>query len=236
MPAASRISEVACSSVTPEQLLGPLNEHERKHAPERLFIAGDLSLAKRPRVSIVGSRQASEAGLRRTARLARELVARQVVVVSGLAAGIDRRAHEVAIAEGGSTIAVLGTPLDEASPKAHESLQLEIMTQHLAISQFPSGHQVDRSTFPQRNRTMALASDATIIVEAGSSSGTQHQGWEALRLGRPLFLLRSLVEEHAPDWADKMLDYGAIVLTETEQVLDCIPGPSGEQLSAHASF
>ena len=222
--------------MTPEELLGPLNDHERKHAPGRLFVAGDVELARRPRVSIVGSRHASEAGLKRAARLARELAGRGIVVVSGLAAGIDRRAHEVTIAERGRTIAVLGTPLDQVSPRAHEALQLEIMTQHLAISQFPSGHPVDRSTFPLRNRTMALASDATVIVEAGESSGTQHQGWEAIRLGRPLFLLRSLVESQPPDWVSKLLDYGANVLAETDQVLACIPDPSAEPLPAHAAF
>jgi DNA processing protein len=83
---------------------------------------------------------------------------------------------------------------------------------------------------------MALASDATVIVEATEGSGTQHQGWEAIRLGRPLFLLRSLVEQEPPEWVLKMLDYGAIVLAETEQVLGRIPDPSVEQLSAHAAF
>jgi len=222
--------------MTPEQLLGPLNDHEHKHAPELLLVAGDVNLARRPRVSIVGSRHPSEAGLRRTTRLGRELVRHRVVIVSGMAAGIDRRAHEVAIAERGKTIAVLGTPLDQVSPRGHESLQLQIMTRHLAISQFPSGHPIDRTTFPLRNRTMALVSDATVIVEAGDGSGTQHQGWEAIRLGRPLFLLRSLVEEGAPDWALKMLDHGAFVLTETEQVLGRIPDPSVEHLNAHVAF
>ena len=231
----NRLSSVPFFSMTPEQLLGPLNDHERKHAPE-FFVAGDVDLAKRPRVSIVGSRHPSEAGLKRTTRLGRELVGNGVVIVSGLAAGIDRRAHEVAIAEHGRTIAVLGTPLDEVFPRGHESLQLEIMIRHLAISQFPSGHPVDRTSFPLRNKTMALASDATVIVEASEGSGTQHQGWEAIRLGRPLFLLRSLVEEGPPDWVLKMLDYGAIVLAGTEQVLGCIPDPSVEQPSAHAAF
>ena len=131
---------------------------------------------------------------------------------------------------------MLGTPLDEVSPKGHESLQLEIMTRHLAISQFAPGHPVDRCTFPLRNRTMALVSDATVIVEAGERSGTQHQGWEAIRLGRPLFLLRSLVEGQAPGWVLKMLDYGAFVLTETAQVLGRIPDPAVEQLGVHAAF
>ena len=236
MPELSKLAEIPYSCTTAEQLLGPLNDHEKKHAPEQLFVAGDVGLAKQPRVSIVGSRQPSDSGLKRATRLARELTSCGIVVVSGLAAGIDRRAHEVAIANGGRTIAVLGTPLDEVSPKAHEQLQMEIMTNHLAISQFPSGHRVDKSTFPLRNRTMALASDATIIVEAGSKSGTQHQGWEAIRLGRPLFLLRSLVEESGPQWALKMLDYGAIALAETDQVLSHIPDPDSGQLSVHAAF
>jgi DNA processing protein len=232
----SRLAQVPASRWAPEDLLGPLNDHERKYAPDFLFVAGDIELARQPRVSIVGSRRPSEAGLKRAARLARELVRGSIVVVSGLAAGIDRRAHEASIAEGGKTIAVLGTPLDQVTPKGHESLQLEIMTGHLAISQFPSGHRVDRTTFPLRNRTMALASDATVIIEATDGSGTQHQGWEAIRLGRPLFLLRSLVEDRAPDWIGKMLDYGAIVLAETDQVLERIPDPSADTLAANVAF
>lgn len=207
-----------------EAVLGPLNEVEGRFAPERLYLAGDESLlGNGPRVSIVGSRKASEAGLRRARRLAGLLVREAVTVVSGLALGIDAAAHRAAIDSGGRTVAVLGTPLDRVYPQAHQELQLLIMREHLAISQFPPGLAVRRWHFPQRNRTMALISDATVIVEAGETSGSQSQGWEALRLGRPLFFLRSLVTHDAPRWIEEQLGYGAQVLSEPEELLEQLP-------------
>jgi DNA processing protein len=127
---------MVAKSVATEELLGPLNEVERKHAPRELFVEGDTSLAtKGARVAIVGSRKASEAGLKRAARLAGLLVERGVVVVSGLAEGIDTAAHETAIHCGGRTMAVLGTSLDRFFPAKNRSLQQRIMREHLAVSQ-----------------------------------------------------------------------------------------------------
>jgi len=195
-------------------LLGPLDEIESKNAPKRLYLIGDETLLTRGvRVSIVGSRRASELGIARAKRLSRILVDRSVVVVSGLAEGIDTAAHRAAIGHGGRTIAVLGTPLDQCTPVANRELQEEIARDHLLISQFAPGTPSARKNFPIRNRTMAVISDATVIVEAGETSGTLHQGWEALRLGRPLFIMESVFEAgHA--WAEEMTHYGAERLSD----------------------
>lgn len=198
-----------------EELLGPLNEVEQKNAPRELFVAGDLDLIRRGRrVSVVGSRDASKDGLARAAKLARLLVGRGVIVVSGLAEGIDTLAHIAAMDAGGRTVAVLGTPLDQVFPAENRALQERIAREHLAVSQFAPGSAGGRKCFPMRNRTMALLSDATVIVEAGEGSGTIHQGWEALRLGRSLFLLDSVVTNQELSWPAKMLAYGAEVLSE----------------------
>ena len=101
-------------------------------------------------------------------------------------------AHTAALDEGGHTIAVLGTPLDQVYPKVNAGLQRRIAERDLLVSQFPSGMKVTPKNFPIRSRTMALLSDATVIVEAGERSGTLHQGWEALRLGRLPFLMESV--------------------------------------------
>ena len=129
-------------------------------------------------------------------------------MVSGLARGIDAIAHETAIENGGRTIAGFGTPLDCFYPRENEALQRRIMTEHLAVSQFPHGYPVLRKSFPMRNRTMALLSHASVIVEAGDGSGTLPQGWEALRLGRPLFILKSLVQDDSLTWPAEMMQYG----------------------------
>ena len=200
----------------PADFLGPLTEFEAKNAPETIFACGELDLLKRgPKVSIVGSRDASEDGLRRARSLAGELVRREVIVVSGLAAGIDAAAHRGAIDAGGKTIAVLGTALDRAYPASNAELQETIMREHLAISQFAPGTAVRRFNFPIRNRLMALISDATVIVEAGETSGTLHQGWEAIRLGRPLFLMESVVSNSQLAWPRKMMEYGAQILSRS---------------------
>jgi DNA processing protein len=199
---------------TPEQILGVLNDVERKNAPKQLFLAGDASLLTQgPRISVVGSRRASPEGLKRASYFAKALVAHNMIVVSGLAEGVDTAAHRATIETGGHTIAVLGTPLDEVYPRANAELQALIIAQHLAVSQFPSNTKTQRAHFPQRNRTMALLTDATVIIEAGESSGTLHQGWEALRLGRLLFLLESVAHDRSLTWPAQMIHYGAQVLS-----------------------
>jgi DNA processing protein len=203
-------------TITPSDVLGALNDVEQKNAPKQLFLRGDESLLRQgPRVSVVGSRKASSEGLKRASYLARALVAHNVVVVSGLAEGIDTVAHTAAIEVGGRTIAVLGTPLDEVYPAVNHGLQERIGLDQLLVSQFPFGTPVTPKNFPIRNRTMALLTDATVIVEAGESSGTLRQGWEALRLGRLLFLMESVADDERLSWPRKMIGYGAQVLSRS---------------------
>ena len=144
--------------------------------------------------------------------------------MSGLAAGIDAAAHSAAIEHGGRTIAVLGTPVDVAYPKANTDLLREIVSSHVAVSQFPIGSSLRRHNFPMRNRTMALLSDATVIVTGGEHSGTVHQGWEALRLGRDLLLLESLAAKGFA-WTQALLNHGAEVLSDENMNawLDSLP-------------
>lgn len=208
------------------QVLKPLNDWERKHAPDTVFAEGDLTLLNRGlRVSVVGSRKPSDLGKARAETFARALAAKNITVVSGLAEGIDTVAHKAAISAGGKTIAVLGTPLSEAYPKANAGLLAKIKHDHLAISQFPEGFPSRPQNFPQRNRTMALISDATVIIEASENSGTRHQGWEAIRLGRLVLLLESIAKNPDLSWPAEMIEYGAQVVTrETlDTALDNIP-------------
>jgi DNA processing protein len=211
---------------TAEELLGPLTAIEKVNAPPELYAVGALNLLREGvRVSIVGSRDASREGLSRAHKLAKDLASAGVYVVSGLAKGIDTAAHDGAIAVGGRTIAVMGTPLDRTFPKANEALADRIAAEHLLVSQFKPGMATKPFHFPMRNRTMALISAATVIVEAGESSGSLSQGWEALRLGHPLFIMKSVVASKLK-WPQKMLDYGARVLETTEDVVEEIPSPT----------
>ena len=197
--------------------LGPLSPTEEKNAPDVLYTSGDISLLTQgSRVSIVGSRKASEEGLRRTRIVTKALVDHGIIVVSGLADGIDTVAHRTAIEEGGRTIAVLGTPLSKAYPAKNAKLLDAIKRDHLAVSQFPEGCPARSQNFPQRNRTMALLSDATIVIEASETSGTRHQGWEAIRLGRHVYLLENVATNPALTWPKELMAYGAQVLKRND--------------------
>lgn len=194
--------------------------HNLPRAPLQLFAAGDARLLHAPvRVSVVGARDASPEGLRRAAKLAAQLVDHRVVVVSGLADGVDAVAHRAVISAGGRTIAVIGTPLDRCYPAKHQALQEAIYRDHLLVTQFPVGSRVQASNFPARNRTMAMLSHASVIVEASDSSGTLSQAAEIQRLGRSLFIMRSLVENRRLAWPAAFLKSGAQILDDVAQIL-----------------
>src|SRR5437773_5005428 len=124
------------STLTADQLLGPLNDVERKYAPVRLYAAGPIQIPlPRPRAAITGSRKASEKALDVAAEISKTLAKKKVIIVSGLAEGIDTAGHRAAIDAGGKTVAVLGTPLDQVYPKKNALLQEEVMKSHLAVSQ-----------------------------------------------------------------------------------------------------
>jgi len=188
--------------------------------PAPMFLRGDLGLLRDSRrVAIVGGRDASSNGIRRARRLARELVASNIVVVSGLAEGIDTAAHQGAIEFGGQTIAVLGTPLAKTYPRANTPLQARIGAEHLLVSQFGPGSPIRPSNFVARNRTMALLSHASVIVECKDRSGTLSHALAALQLGRHVFLLRSAAENQSVSWPGQLIAEGAIVLDSVEQIL-----------------
>jgi DNA processing protein len=210
--------------MTVAEALGTLTDVEEKNAPKTLYFQGNRDLLRHgPRVSVVGSRKASAEGLKRAHLLSRALVDHHIVVVSGLAEGIDTAAHKAALEAGGETIAVIGTPLDKYYPAVNKDLQMRLAHEQLVVSQFPIGTPTTPKSFPIRNRTMALLTDATVIVEAGENSGTLHQGWETLRLGRTLFLMESVATDRTLSWPREMIKFGAQVLTRdnlSEELVD----------------
>ena len=190
----------------------------------RLFFSGDISLLDRPCVAIVGSRAVSAEGCARTARLSRELVRSGLVVVSGVALRVDAETHAAAVAAGGSMIGVIGTPLDRAYPPENASLQEEIYRRHLLISPFRVGERISKSNFPKRNRVMAAITDATVIIEASDTSGALHQVAECVRLGRWLFIAKSLADNPSLAWPAKFLRSGGrtAVLTSTDHLVRAV--------------
>lgn len=184
------------------------------------YYAGSIELLHSKAVSIVGTREVSEEGARRAARLSRELVSAGVVVMSGLAKGVDTAALTAATNAQGRVAAVIGTPLQKAYPIENADLQTEVAEKHLLLSPFAEGEAVYKGNFPKRNRVMALLSDATVIIEASDTSGTLHQAVECIKQGRWLFILRSVVENPKISWPQRFLKEGrTVVLERTDDIL-----------------
>jgi len=183
---------------------------------------GDLSLIDRPRVAIVGARKASLEGRRRAAQLARDCARAGIVVVSGLAQGIDHAAHTSAIDHGGKTIAVIGTPLDKVYPEKHAALQQRIYREHLLLSPFIWGDKFVPSNFPDRNRIMARLALATVIIEASDTSGSLHQAIESIHVGHPVFIAAAMLDNPKLTWPSRFIgkDRLAHVLKASSDVID----------------
>jgi DNA processing protein len=194
----------------------PLRLNDARYPLRIFYYQGDWQLTYLPSVAVVGTRQPSDEGRRIAEALVRRLVRDKIVIVSGLAKGIDTIAHTVAIENNGSTIAVIGTPLNYCYPPENQSLQNQIARNHLLISQVPflryasQDYRKNRWFFPERNVTMSALTDATIIVEAGETSGTLVQARAALQQGRKLFILDNNFLNPSLSWPKKYEKEGAI--------------------------
>jgi DNA processing protein len=195
------------------------------HPVELLYFQGNWDLTSTRCVAIVGTRNPSDEGIRRAAKLARSFVKADFTVVSGLAQGIDTVAHATAIESGGRTIAVLGTPITEYYPAENKLLQQRIANDHLVISQVPivrhsrQTFHGNRLFFPERNATMSALTVATVIVEAGETSGTLIQARHAIQQKRKLFILDSCFRDPRLAWPAKFLERGAIRVSDFDEVV-----------------
>jgi DNA processing protein len=194
----------------------PERLRDATHPVELLYFQGNWDLTATRSVAVVGTRHPSSDGIARAHQLVEKLVRDDFTIVSGLAEGIDTVAHTTAINGKGRTIAVIGTPIGYVYPRENATLQELIARQHLLISQVPveryeaQNFKVNRFFFPERNKTMAAVAEATIIVEAGETSGTLVQAREALKQGRKLFILNSCFEIPGLRWPTRFEREGAI--------------------------
>ncbi len=188
--------------------------HDR---PPLLFVAGRLQPSDARSVAVIGSRQASDEGLRAAGRLSADLAAAGFTVMSGLAAGVDTAAHSAAMAVGGRTVAVIGTGLRRCYPPANAGLQREIGLRGAVISQFWPDTPPDRTTFPKRNGLMSGLTLGTVIVEASVRSGARVQARRALAHGRPVFLLKRVLDQ---TWAEELAERpGVHVVEEAPEII-----------------
>jgi DNA processing protein len=207
----------------------PTRLRDARYPVELLYYQGAWELSEARAIAVVGSRKASEAGLKRAAQIARELVKRDFTVVSGLAEGVDTAAHTAALEQQGRTIAVIGTPLGAYYPRPNRDLQDRIAREHLLISQVPvlryarQAVPQNRLFFPERNVTMSALTEATVIVEAGETSGTLTQARAALYQGRKLFILDSCFQRSDITWPARFEGEGAVRVRTMDDIWAALP-------------
>jgi len=189
----------------------PVNLRMVHDRPPALFLRGTLYPDDERSVAVVGTRKATPRGLDQARAIAHGAAEAGYVVVSGLAAGIDTAAHTAALERGGRTIAVVGTGLREYFPTSNKPLQDRIAREHAVLSQFWPGQGPRKWTFPQRNAVMSGFARATVVVEASKTSGARMQARLALEHGRPVFLLRSLLEH---EWARKYREHPSVYVVD----------------------
>lgn len=198
----------------------PARLRDVHQAPPFLFARGDL----RPDdvgVSVVGSRHASDHGLKMATSVATALVDEDVSVISGLALGIDAAAHEATLAAGGRPVGVIGTGIRIQYPAANRRLH-ELVAQHgVLLSQFWPDGPPRKQTFPMRNATMSGYGIATIVIEAGEHSGARTQARLAVEHGRPVILTDLVLR--STNWAQALRDRPGVHLAgSTREVVDLV--------------
>jgi DNA processing protein len=197
----------------------PARLAELHDPPSRLFLRGarpDLLHARA--VAIVGARSCSSYGAQVARTLARELAAAGIVVVSGLARGIDGEAHRGALEAEGATVAVLGCGIDRDYPAAHASLARRIAESGLIVSEYPPGTEPAPWRFPARNRVIAALALATVVVEARKRSGALITADFALELGRDVFAVPGEVTSSLSAGTNHLLRQGAAPLLSADDV------------------
>jgi DNA processing protein len=189
--------------------------------PWALFAKGDLSLLETvPKLAVVGSRQATQYGKNAIRLIFPGLIDKGVLIVSGLARGVDALAHEYAIKNGGNTIAVIAGGFYHIYPKENMNLALEMMKNQLVLSEYPPDTKPLRWHFPSRNRIISGLSKGTLIIEAKRKSGSLITANFAVNEGRDVFSLPGSIFNPYSIGANELIQQGAKLVTSAEDILE----------------
>ena len=189
-------------------------------APLVLYTLGDTALLARDQIGIIGSRKATPAGLDHARRFAAELSARELLVTSGLALGVDGAAHAGALDAGFPTLAVIGCGLDRIYPHQHRRLGERVIAQGLVISEYPPGTPARAAHFPQRNRIISGLSRGVLVVEAGLRSGSLITARMALEQGREVFAIPGSVHSPVARGCHHLIKQGARLVETVDDILE----------------
>ena len=204
--------------VTIESRMYPEKLKKLKYPPYVIYYKGDLSLADKRTCGIVGSRKCTPFGRDFTAKISSSLALQGVVIVSGMALGIDTVAHRKAIETGGKTIAVLGTSIDYVYPKENKRLFEDICEEHLVISPFYPTTFPEKRNFPIRSKIIAAISDYLVVVEAAIKSGALITAMEAMSLGKRVFAVPGRPDDPYHRGTNWIIKKGALLLDSLEDL------------------
>jgi len=191
--------------------------------PPLLFVSGRPAVLKLPQLAIVGSRRPSADGLKHARRFAMELVAAGYQIGSGLALGIDTASHLGALEAGGTTVAVLGTGLNDIYPRQNSRLAGQIAERGAVISEFPLGVQSYPSNFPQRNRIISGLAHGVLVVEAAEQSGSLITARLAAEQGREVFALPGSINNPLVRGCHRLIRQGVKLVEKVEDILEELP-------------
>lgn len=211
----------------------PETLREIASAPKELYILGNLSLLlNKPRIAVVGSRKVTVYGRQVTQQLAGEAARRGIVIVSGLALGVDGLAHQAALENGGKTIAVLPSGLDKIYPATHHQLAKRILEKGgVLITEYPSGTEPFKTNFIARNRIVSGISDGVLITEAAEKSGTLHTANFALEQGRTVMAVPGNINSPLSQGTNNLIKAGATAVTDVRDIFYALNLPYGTELA-----
>lgn len=194
-----------------------------RHIPDpplTLFYRGDIDLLRQPAIGVVGSRKPTQYGRSCCAHLVKQLVQAGIVIVSGLAYGIDGEAHQAALHAEGKTVGVLGCGIDHIYPAGHRNLYKQVETFGLIISEHPPGVRPNPGLFPERNRIISGLSLGVLVVEAAEKSGSLITADCALEQGREVFAIPGSIFSSLASGPHNLIKQGAKLVTSSADVLE----------------
>jgi DNA processing protein len=190
--------------------------------PPVLFVKGNLDCFSRHCVGVVGTRRPTQYGKNAAAAIVKQLVEKQIVIVSGLAHGIDTISHQTCLDNGGTTIAVLGCGLDRVYPAANKQLAAAILERGAVVSEFECGTLPEAFNFPRRNRVISGLSAGILVVEAPTRSGSLITASYALQQGRDVFAIPGSIFSDQSDGTFNLLKSGAVPVKSGDDIIENI--------------
>src|ERR1700722_12016540 len=219
-----RVAEAGGSILTPEDEAYPERLREIYDPPSTLWIRGDVSLLARPGIAVVGTRQPSPYGAGMAELLSRDLANRRIVILSGMARGVDTAAHKGAIEAGGKTVAVWGTGIDVIYPKENKKLAEQIVaTGGTIVSEYPLGTFPAPQNFPIRNRILSGMSVGVLVIEAAEYSGTRITARCAMEQNRDVYAVPGNVTNKNAWGPSTLIKQGAKLTATWEDIWEDLP-------------